>query len=151
MQVKKRKVIFRFADIHKDTEKKYRDKVQVPKKFSRFAVLKSIDPHSTISSGDSALTGDGSALKKIGVCHAPLTDDIKVFYRTEPHPTVKGATAVNIYGFYSHDDAGTAPGKAANHKKQEALANRISNVDKNQRFDSEKEVDEKGKLVDLKK
>ena len=147
---KKRKVIFRYADLHKDTEKKYRDKVQVPKKFARFAVLKNIDPNSQISKDDTALTGDGSPLKKLGIMHAPLTDDIKVFYRVEPHPKVKGATAVNIYGFYSHDDAGTAPGKAANHKKQEALANRISNVDKNERFDAEKEVDEKGKLIDAK-
>ncbi len=137
---KPKRVIFRFADIYQDTVDKYKDKKQIPKAFGRFSIAKIINPHQKAAGKDDPLTGPGSPLKKLGVWHSPMTDDIKVFYRVEPHPKVRGATAINIYGHYSHDDAGTAPGKAANYKKQENLAKRIKNVDDNDRFE-DKEFD----------
>jgi mRNA-degrading endonuclease YafQ of YafQ-DinJ toxin-antitoxin module len=54
--------------------------------------------------------------------HVHITHDISLVYR------IHGAnpTYVDLYGFYSHDDLGTAPGGGSKKRMQQAVADRLS-------------------------
>lgn len=121
-----RQIIFRMGGDFQKTYSKIAQRPSALTKFEMFRRMRSSPETLTtpLGSSDKLFTPDSPLGKSVpGLRHIHITHDISLVYRIHG----SSPTYVDLYGFYTHDDLGSAPGGGSKPRTLSKMATQFSN------------------------